>query len=291
VFDKPSGLTSRDVVDRVQRCFPRRTRIGHAGTLDPLATGVLVLCVGVATRFIEYVQRMDKTYRARLLLGARSDTDDAEGAVCYSNWTGRPPGQAEVARCLQEFIGPIQQVPPAYSAIKKGGLRSYERARRGETVALEARTVQIYHLDLLAYQYPHLEIQVHCGKGTYIRALARDLGERLGCGALVEGLRRTQLGPFQASRALGLETDPAQVRAWLLPLAAAVAGLAQVQLDAASITRLRRGQSVAFSAPPSSNSAEEKPAEVAVFDAGRNLVAVAVLQSERLFPVKVVPEL
>jgi tRNA pseudouridine55 synthase len=289
VLDKPGGMTSRDAVDRAQRWFPRGTRIGHTGTLDPLATGVLVLCVGSATRLTEYVQAMAKTYRAGVLLGARSDTDDADGTVTPAV-VAQPPDRAAVVRALAGFVGEIAQVPPAYSAAKVSGRRAYDLARRGLGVSLQARKVRVYAIDLVAYEYPRLEVEVRCGKGTYIRALARDLGDRLGCGALIETLRRTRVGPFQADAALGLEADAAAARAALLPLAAAVSALPRVTLPDPEISRLRRGQSVPLGA---AGPAEQpvRAEEVAVFDPAGTLVAIAAVdRAGGLFrPDKVLP--
>src|SRR5207245_9858668 len=141
VIDKPGGLTSRDVVNRLQRWFPPRTRIGHTGTLDPLATGVLVICVGTATRLTEYVQRMDKTYDVRIHRGARSDTDDADGAIKESEYAGAPPDRATLGERLQQFIGAIEQVPPNYSAAHVGGRRAYDLVRRRQQVDLAPRIV------------------------------------------------------------------------------------------------------------------------------------------------------
>jgi tRNA pseudouridine55 synthase len=288
VFDKPAGLTSRDVVNRVQRCFPRGTRIGHAGTLDPLATGVLVLCVGSASRLIEYVQRMNKTYEASLLLGFRSDTDDVDGSVRPSGFTGPFPDQAKLAQCLQEFVGEIDQAPPVYSAVKRTGRRACDLARRGQPVSLEPRRVQVYEIALQAYDFPHLQIRVRCGKGTYIRALARDLGQRLGCGGLLQQLRRTQVGPFKVENALALEADPALGRASLLPPWSAAAELPEVHLDAASSVRLGHGQTIPCPSPPDPASVGCTESEVAVLDPAGNLVAIAVLDaSQRLVPIKV----
>jgi tRNA pseudouridine55 synthase len=284
VLDKPGGITSRDAVDRAQRWFPHGTRIGHTGTLDPLATGVLVLCVGVATRLTEYVQRMTKTYRTRVRLGARSDTDDADGTVTPLP-VERPPDREAVERVLAPFVGELEQVPPAFSAAKVTGRRAYDLARRGHEVALEPRRVQIHRINLLAYEYPWLELEVVCGKGTYIRSLARDLGERLGCGGLVETLRRTSIGPFAVGDALTLEADAATARARLLPVAAAVADLPRVRLDANGAGRLRQGQQVAAdAAPPGAE-------ECAVFDEGGALVAVCRVDpaSGLLHPEKVLP--
>jgi tRNA pseudouridine55 synthase len=283
VLDKPGGMTSREAVDRALRWFPRGTRVGHTGTLDPLATGVLVLCVGTATRLTEYVQRMGKTYRTGLRLGARSDTDDADGTITPAP-VERPPDRDEVLRRLAEFVGALDQVPPAHSAAKVTGRRAYDLARRGEEVSLQPRRVEVYGIDLLGYEYPQLELEVRCGKGTYIRSLARDLGERLGCGALVETLRRTRVGPFEPGGAVPLDADAATVRSRLLPVSAAVAELPGVTLDPGEVVRLRQGQAV----PLPGDAAGD---EVAVYDGAGGLVAVAVLDRARrcLRPEKVLP--
>jgi tRNA pseudouridine55 synthase len=287
VIDKPGGMTSREVVDRAQRWFPRGTRLGHTGTLDPLATGVLVLCVGQATRLTEYVQDMRKTYRAGLFLGACSDTDDADGTITPA-LVEQPPDRAAIEARLREFVGEIEQTPPAYSAAKVTGRRAYELARRGEDVALRPRRVRIHRIDLLACAYPRLELEVECGKGTYIRSLARDLGERLSCGALIETLRRTRVGPFEADSAPGLDIDAAAARSRLLPLAAAVAELPRVELDAAQTARLRQGQSLSL---PASLRPRDQEA-VAVFDPDGHLAAVcrADVEMRLLRPDKVLAE-
>jgi tRNA pseudouridine55 synthase len=285
VLDKPAGLTSRAAVDRVLRWFPRRTRIGHTGTLDPLATGVLVLCLGGATRLTEYVQRMRKTYRTRLLLGARSDTDDADGTITPVAGA-TVPDAATVAARTAEFIGAIEQVPPAFSAAKVTGRRAYDLARGGEEVTLRPRPVRIDAIEVLHYTYPYLELEVHCGKGTYIRALGRDLGERLGCGALVQTLRRTRVGPFTADDALTLEADAETARARLLPAELAVAELPRLVLPESEWKHLGQGQRVALTELP--EGAEQ--GEVAVFDAADHLVAVAELnpRAKLLQPLKVI---
>jgi tRNA pseudouridine55 synthase len=285
VLDKPGGMTSRDVVDRAARWFPRRTRLGHTGTLDPLATGVLVLCVGAATRLTEYVQQMAKTYRTTLRLGARSDTDDAEGVVTPVA-VDRQPERAALAACLRDFVGEIDQVPPAYSAAKVTGRRAYDLARQGEEVSLGPRRVRIDGIDVLRYDYPHLELEVRCGKGTYIRSLGRDLGERLGCGGLVEVLRRTRVGAFTAEGALTPEADADTARARLLPVAAAVAELPRLTVGAAPAGRLRHGNAVLLAGPlPEAD-------EVAVFDEAGGLLAVARVEAGRrlLRPLKVLVE-
>ena len=193
-LNKPGGLTSRAVVDMVVRPL-RRTKVGHAGTLDPLATGVLVVCVGTATRLIEYVQRMPKTYRTTVRLGARSDTLDADGTVVAEE-SPRVPGEPEIRTALAAQVGTIAQIPPQYSALKVQGQRAYDMARAGHSVDLAPRQVLISRIDVLAYAWPRLDLEIDCGSGTYIRSIARDLGEALGCGGLVEVLTRTRIGPF-----------------------------------------------------------------------------------------------
>jgi tRNA pseudouridine55 synthase len=267
VIDKPGGMTSRDAVNRIQGWFPRGTRIGHAGTLDPLATGVLIVCIGQATRLTEYVQRMEKTYRARLLLGARSDTDDAEGQVTPLPGA-KPPAPDEVVHQLQCFVGEIAQIPPAFSAAKVTGRRAYDLARQGQDVDLQPRTVHIHGIGLLAYDYPHLEIEVRCGKGTYIRSLARDLGERLGCGALIESLRRTRIEPFQVEDAIGLDLPGETARGHLLPTAQALHDLPRLVLETAEIERLRKGQRIHWHDSGLGQ-------ELAIFDRNGVLIAVA----------------
>jgi tRNA pseudouridine55 synthase len=281
VVDKPGGVTSRDVVDRAQRWFPHGTRIGHTGTLDPLATGVLVLCVGSATRLTEYVQDMGKTYTSTFLLGTTSDTDDADGTVT-ARAGAVAPDEVAVRRSLATLVGEIEQVPPAYSAAKVTGRRAYDLARQGEEVTLRARRVCVYGIDVLKYEYPRLEVEVRCGKGTYVRSLARDLGERLGCGALVEVLRRTRVGPFDAADGLLPDAATDVARSRLLPPAAALAELPRVTVSATEAARLRQGQAVPVAAPP-------ERAEAAVFDAAGALVAVAAVdRAERLLrPAKV----
>jgi len=264
VLDKPHGLTSRAALDQALRWFPRGTKVGHTGTLDPLATGVLVLCVGRATRLTEFVQEMPKTYVTEITLGARSATDDAEGPVSPVA-AASPPDHASIDAALPSFLGTIQQVPPAYSAAKLAGRRSYDLARQGRSAELAPRTVRIDRIDVLAFDYPTLRLRIDCGKGTYIRSLARDLGERLGCGGYVSALRRTRVGPFVPEQAVPLDADAATSSARLLPMAAAVTGLPRVVLDEADLSRFTIGQAVPFD---TSSGGETGPdTTLAVFDA------------------------
>jgi len=202
-LNKPTGMTSREVVDRVERRF-RPLKAGHAGTLDPLAEGVLVVAVGQATRLISYVQQWPKRYVASFLLGSRSDTDDVEGQVEVLP-DAPVPTREQIDALLPRFIGTIEQRPPDYSAVWVGGKRAYQLARQGQAIALAKRPVTIYQLQLLHYDYPRLELELTCGSGTYVRALGRDLAAELGTGAVMSKLIRTAIGPFQIEPALSLE--------------------------------------------------------------------------------------
>lgn len=273
VLDKPGGMTSRDAVDLAQAWFPRRTRVGHTGTLDPLATGVLVLGLGAATRLTEYVQRMTKTYRAGVRLGGRSETDDADGAITPVA-VDTPPAMHEVRHALDRFLGTTAQVPPAYSAAKVDGSRAYALARQGEDVALSPKPVRIDRIEVLSFDYPCLEIEVICGKGTYIRSLARDLGEVLGCGGYVETLRRTRVGAFRAEDAVSPRATREEALARLLPLAVAVSELPAVRPGAGLVTRLRNGQMIHLAQPVVGASDGD---EVAVYDPTGGLAAVSAL--------------
>jgi tRNA pseudouridine55 synthase len=201
-LSKPRGLTSHDVVARVRRIVGQR-RVGHAGTLDPMAEGVLPIALGRATRLVDRVAIGDKTYFARLRLGVTTTTADAEGEVLHSAGVPRLT-HAQIEEALDRFRGEITQVPPAYSAVKVAGQRAYALARRGERVELPPRRVQIYGLRLLGWFWPSLVLLVRCSRGTYIRALAQDIGDALGCGAHLTALVRIAVGPFHLSWAVGL---------------------------------------------------------------------------------------
>jgi len=265
VVDKPLHLTSRDAVNRAQRWFPRGTRLGHTGTLDPLATGVLVLCVGVATRLTEYVQHMSKTYTTTIRLGATSATDDAEGPISEQVVEQIPDRQTIETACVS-LLGEIQQTPPAFSAAKVRGARAYDLARKGAEVSLEARTVRVDAIRLLRYEWPWLELEIDCGKGTYVRSLARDLGEALGCGGMVQTLRRTRVGEFRAEGALSVEAAPMQARSRLLPLLSAAPDLPRIVIRTEDVARLRDGRGISMHDAPSG--------ECALVDDGGALLAI-----------------
>jgi tRNA pseudouridine55 synthase len=242
-LNKPSGMTSRDAVDCVQR-VAGRIKAGHAGTLDPLASGVLVVCVGAATRLIEYVQRMAKHYAATFLLGRQSPTEDIEGGV--SELENPPvPTLSQITAAAATLTGPIRQRPPAFSAIKVAGRRAYELARRGKPVELEPRTVMVHRLEVESYNYPELKLRVECGSGTYVRSLGRDLAESLGTAAVMSELVRTAVGSFRLAEAI----DPLALSRenWtecLLPPLQAVEMLPRITLDAAEVDQVRSGQAI-----------------------------------------------
>ena len=223
--------------------------VGHAGTLDPLATGLLLICLGAATRLSDYLRDKDKHYRARVRLGEATDTYDADGAV--TRQSSFRPDRAAVEAALAHFRGRIMQRPPAYSAIKQGGQKAYELARRGQTVELEARPVEIFTLELTDWQPPELSLEVHCSSGTYIRSLAHDLGQRLECGAHLTALRRTASGKLTVSEAVTLadlkaafEAGPQAWRAYLRPADSAIADWPALHLSAEDTAQIVHGQPI-----------------------------------------------
>jgi tRNA pseudouridine55 synthase len=317
IIDKPQGLSSHDAVARARRLL-REKRIGHAGTLDPLATGVLVLCVGQATRLSEYLLGEDKAYEGVIKLGERTTTDDAEGEVIASRLV--PPITDAVLRALEvRFTGEIEQVPPQFSAIQRGGQRAYALARKGEQVALEPRRVTVYELQLAPLDDPrsmtdhsepssviresevggrgalpvgHLAVRVRCSAGTYIRALARDIGEALGCGAHLVALRRTQSGRFTLADAVRLDQLEAAVRegqaeSLLLPMDRAVADWPVAYLSHEEARRLKLGQMIIPArvlVPPAQAQGGVK---VRVYDSQHTFFAIACWDGTKLKPIKV----
>jgi tRNA pseudouridine55 synthase len=243
--DKPVGPTSHDVVSRVRRALGTRS-VGHTGTLDPFASGLLLVCVGSATRLAEYLTGLPKTYVATMRLGAATDTDDLTGEVIRSSDAWRELPRERIEAALQAQVGTIEQLPPLYSAKKVGGERMYAAARRGEAVERKPSTVTIYGIRLLGIDLPDVEIEVECGAGTYIRAIARDAGEALGVGGHLVSLRRTRQGPHTVDRAVPLDLlgDEARVRAAMLTPLDAVAHLPRVLVDELGIAALRHGRAL-----------------------------------------------
>ena len=201
---KPAGITSRDLVNKVQRLV-RPTKVGHAGTLDPMATGVLLVCVGPATRLVSMLQEGRKTYVTQFTLGQTSDTDDSSGVIAHRAIDGPPPLLPQIVELLNLMTGVISQVPPDYSAVHVDGQRAYSLARQGQEISLKAKEIEIHSIQLLRYEWPLLELEIVCGSGTYIRSIARDLGEQLGCGGLMSRLERTRIGDFSVSQSLTVD--------------------------------------------------------------------------------------
>ncbi len=245
--DKPSGVTSRRVVDQVKRLV-RPAKVGHAGTLDPLASGVLVIGVGQATRLVEYVQQMPKHYRAEFLLGRTSTTEDVEGEVTILEGVAEP-SLDQLQSAAASLVGTIAQRPPAFSALKVSGQRAYDLARQGKPVELVPRKIEIGRLDIVDYAYPRLCLEIECGSGTYVRSLGRDLAEVLGTGAVMSALERRSIGHFTLESAV----DPATLTKenlpdHLLPAADAVRGLMPV-ISIGLVECQRLGHGLAISLP------------------------------------------
>ncbi len=268
LLDKPAGLSSNAALQRVRRAY-RAERAGHTGTLDPLATGLLPVLFGDATKFGAEVLEADKRYRATVALGARTSTGDAEGEVIERRPVAVDPPRLEAV--LARFVGPIAQIPPMHSALKHAGRPLYAYARAGEVVERAARTVTIHALRVEAFAGDRLEIDVRCSKGTYIRTLAEDIGAALGCGAHLAALMRTESGPFRLREAHALATVEAASdedrQRFLLSADVLLAGLPRIALDPAAASRFGHGQAVA--APPGT-----APGRVCAYDPASRLLGV-----------------
>jgi len=286
VVAKEPGPTSHDIVALVRRLTGVK-RVGHGGTLDPFAAGVLPVFVGHATRLVEYHLSDTKEYRALVCFGARSTTDDLEGEL--TSVDAPAPTRAEVERALPAFSGEIEQVPPDYSAVRVAGRKAYELARHGEKPELRARRVSVSRLEMTSWDdsdpaRPVTQLEIRCSAGTYIRALARDLGERLGCGAYLGALTRTASGPFRIEQAHALDAvrdvlTNGRARDLLLPMDAGLE-FPELTLNAAEVTHLARGQQLRRAADEGL---------VRVIDESGRLIAIAragngVLQPEKVFP-------
>lgn len=247
LVDKPVGPTSHRVVHRVRQGTGIR-KVGHAGTLDPRASGLLVLCLGAATRLSEYLSSSSKCYEAVIRFGATTRTYDGDGEVVRRSMEIPMRGQVDAE--LKSFTGEIQQIPPPFSAVKVAGQRAYDLARSGKAVDLGPRSVTIYALRVRDYQPPDLALEIECSAGTYIRSLAHDLGEHLGCGAYLGALRRTKAGPFSLDQAVTFDRleNAFLDGTWMSfvrPATEAVPEFAQLQFDAERVDRIRLGHSVA----------------------------------------------
>jgi tRNA pseudouridine55 synthase len=274
-LNKPAGWSSRQAVDHVKKLV-RPAKIGHAGTLDPLATGVLVLCLGQATRLVPYVHKLTKSYLAQFLLGCTSPTDDTEGELedlpCAPELTCE-----QIKAALPQFVGEIEQVPPAYSAVKLKGQRAYDLARRGKTPRIEPRKVLVESISLLAWEPPRLDLEIVCGSGTYIRSIGRDLARSLGSGGVMSALTRTAIGPFLLADALApAEITPRSLPAQMKPAQTALCGMPQITASAEMLERLRRGLRAEW--PQAMVAADGD--EVAVLDDQQRLILIAAIGNQ-----------
>ncbi len=251
VLDKPIGMTSTQAVGKVRWLFQAQ-KAGHAGTLDPLATGILPIAMGEATKTVPYAVDGQKSYRFTVRWGIETDTDDAEGQIVERS--DRVPTREAIQALLPSFIGEVMQTPPAFSAIKIDGQRAYDLARQGEAVQLEARPVQIDRLELVDMPDAQTSIfEAECGRGTYVRAIARDIGRELGCFGHVIALRRTRVGPFleaqsvtiaELEEAAAAEDGGVEIKTLLRPVESALADLLEVNVSQSDAARLARGQTV-----------------------------------------------
>lgn len=271
---KPTGMSSRRVVDIVARRAGTK-RVGHAGTLDPLASGVLVVCLGWATRLVDFVQELPKTYAARFRLGQSSNTDDITGEIVAACAPDAPqPTRSQVETALGAFGGPIMQVPPQFSAVHVAGRRAHKLARRGKTVVLSPRPVHVHRIALIEYTFPDLAVEIECSSGTYIRSIARDLGEVLGCGGLMAALVRRSIGGFSLEKSASIEEIASRPLAdLLLPPAAAVAHLPRHPITLEEHALLTRGMPLNFPGPAAFPAIQL----VALVDAKGRLLALAEL--------------
>ncbi len=238
VINKPVGMTSHDVVQRVRK-WAKQRRVGHLGTLDPMATGVLPIALGEATKLSRLLTHGDKSYSARIRLGVETTTYDREGEVVHET-AGPWPEREQIEKALEHFRGEIDQTPPPFSAVKVDGQPSYRRARRGEEFRLEPRRVRLDRVELAGYEPPVFSVEVECSAGTYLRSIAHDLGRALGTGAHLWALIRTRSGPFLLSQALSLEELDACGQERVIPMAAAT-GLPTYEVDARTCRRVGNG--------------------------------------------------
>ncbi len=250
VLDKANGLSSNAALQEVKRLY-EANKAGHAGSLDPLATGVLPVCLGEATKVSQFLLDSDKRYRARIKLGIRTDTGDSEGSIIERN-EGISVSRKAVERALTKFKGEVEQVPPMHSAIKMNGVPLYKLARKGIAVEREPRLVTLYQICLVEFVNSELELEISCSKGTYIRTIADDLGQELGCGAHVIELRRTQAGVFTekdsiSSEELALEKENRgldKIDQFLIPMDRAIQDLPEVNLPSITASHVKNGQAV-----------------------------------------------
>ena len=274
-INKATGMTSHDVVAKVRKLLKQK-RVGHAGTLDPAASGVLPICVGQGTRVAEYLSESGKAYRAEIRFGVVTDTYDSEGTILRTGDTSTLALE-RIEAVLPQFLGPQLQMPPLYSAIKLQGQPAYKRVRAGEEITLTARPITLNTLQILQWEAPRLTLAVDCSKGTYIRSLAYDLGERLGCGGHLSALVRTRSGPFALTDSVTLEQvadamEHDTIAQLLTPADTVLQAYPALHLDAPTVERVMHGNSFHYNAPP---------ADLArIYDTEGHFLAIAIWDAE-----------
>ena len=288
VVDKPAGRTSHDVVDAARRWLGTR-RVGHLGTLDPQATGVLPLAIRAATKLIPFIEGGAKGYDGTIILGSETDTLDHEGEV-LTRYDGPLPDRESVEKALSGFIGDVQQIPPMYSAVKKDGVPLHRLARQGQEVERDPKWITIKEIEVQRFEPPEVDVRVLCSAGTYVRVLAADLGEQLGCGAHLGHLRRTQSGPFLLSEArdveiLGKAAESGEIDSMLIPPADAL-GFPVLVVSGEQRSRLRNGGDL-----PSGDLHRERPGtRISIVDEADEFLAVGELRPDRrIWPLRVLP--
>lgn len=277
VIDKPEGITSHDVVSKMRRRFETR-RVGHAGTLDPLATGVLVLAIGPATRFLQYLPLEPKEYVTRIKFGESTNTYDAEGEVTSTRVVPQDL-KAALLDVLGDYVGEIEQLPPMYSAVKKDGKPLYAYARKGEDVEREKRKIFVDELELVEVEGNEAVVRMICSGGTYVRTLAHDLGEQLGCGGHVIELRRTRVGKFELEHAKSIEEISAKD---LIPLNLALLPMPLLELNEGQVEHIRQGRQILTKEVVSDEM-------VGLLDGSRNVIGVGRVMGSRVQPECVIP--
>ena len=276
-INKPTGITSHDVVAIIRKHLKQK-RVGHAGTLDPLASGVLPICVGQGTRVAEYLSESGKAYQAEIQFGTATDTYDAEGTITATASTTELTLNI-IEEAIEQFRGPQMQYPPLYSAIKIEGQPAYKRARAGEAIVLEPRPIVIYALEILAWIPPRLTIAIECSKGTYIRSFAHDLGTQVGCYAYLEALIRTRSGPFTLADSITLEqladaVETNTIRNYSFPFDKALEQYPAIKLDAETVERVKHGN-------PFNNAVANNSGLARVYDINEAFIAIAEWNEEQ----------
>ena len=291
-INKPEGMTSRQTVTRVKNLlrkagYGRQVKVGHCGTLDPLATGLVVVCVGRSTRLVQLVQERPKTYTGTFQLGVVTSTDDCTGEVLSESAVDAERiSQQTISDLLPDFTGDIEQVPPKFSAVHVDGKRAYKLARQGRDVELAPRPVQIYGLELTKFELPEFELKIECGSGTYIRSLGRDIGERLGCGATMNFLIRSAIGAFSLDDSVTPDQlTPENIESFIKPPIAAVSHLPSHEISEQQKARIYNGRTVEISTAsqfntPDSTPADDKTKRLVLVDGNQQLDAISTYDAE-----------